>query len=74
MRKQSIDTLTELVVGEEQLDLAGLHPDLGRVTLRNLLATWVVHDLGHISQILSAMAGEYQDAVGPWRAYLKFLD
>jgi hypothetical protein len=74
LRKQSLHTLADLGIGEPQLDLSGLHPDFGRVTLRNLLATWVVHDLGHIAQILKTMAGEYRDAVGPWRAYLKFLD
>ena len=74
LRQQTIHTLADLGIGEQQLDLPGLHPDLGPVTLRNLLATWAVHDLGHIAQILKAMAGEYQDAVGPWRAYLKFLD
>ena len=74
LRRRSLDTLADLGIGEQQLDLPGLHPDLGPVTLRNLLATWVVHDLGHIAQILKAMAGEYGDAVGPWRAYLKFLN
>lgn len=74
LRRKSIDTLAGLDIGEQALDLPGLHPELGPVTLRNLLATWVVHDLGHISQILKAMAGEYRDAVGPWRTYLTFLD
>jgi len=74
LRRQSLHTLGKLGIGEQELDLTGLHPDLGPVTLSNLLATWVVHDLGHIAQILKAMAGEYRDAVGPWRAYLTFLD
>jgi hypothetical protein len=74
LRRQSLDALRELGVGEAQLDLRGMHPELGPVTLRNLLATWVVHDLGHIAQVVKTMAGEYRDAVGPWRAFLSILD
>lgn len=56
-----------------ELALEGLHPDLGRVTLRQLLATWVAHDLGHVGQIVRVMAKRYAEAVGPWRAYLPVL-
>jgi hypothetical protein len=73
LRSQSLQTLTSLQITEEQLDLPGTHPELGPVTLRNLLATWVVHDLGHIQQIVKTMSNEYREAVGPWRAYLSIL-
>ena len=73
-RGECLQALRGAVVEERQLQLPGLHPDLGPVTLGNLLATWVVHDLGHIAQIVKAMASEYRDAVGPWRAYLSILD
>jgi hypothetical protein len=73
LRRQSLQTLEDLGVGAEQLNLAGMHPEFGRVTLGNLLATWVVHDLGHINQIVKTMAHEYREAVGPWRAYLSIL-
>ena len=56
-----------------QLGLEGEHPELGRVTLRQLLATWVAHDLGHVGQIVRTMARQYTDEVGPWKAYLKVL-
>lgn len=49
------------------------HPELGPVTLRQLLATWVVHDLGHLHQVAKAMAFQYRDEVGPWREYLTIL-
>lgn len=74
MRRQGLKTLSELGVSEEQLALPGLHPELGPVTLGNLLANWAVHDLAHIAQIVRAMAGEYRDAVGPWRSYTSILD
>jgi hypothetical protein len=74
LRRESLQTLSDLGVGEEQLGLPGLHPELGRVTLGNLLATWVIHDFGHIAQIVKTMAGEYREAVGPWRAYLSILE
>jgi hypothetical protein len=69
----SLQLLGALNLGELELDLPGLHPDLGPVTLSNLLATWVVHDLGHISQIVKAMSSTYIESVGPWRAYLSIL-
>lgn len=59
---------------DAQLSLEGEHPALGRVTLRQLIATWVAHDLGHIAQTARVMAKQYQDAVGPWREYLPVLD
>jgi hypothetical protein len=73
LRTQSLQTLTAFNLTEAQLDLPGTHPDLGPVTLRNLLATWVVHDLGHIQQIVKTMSNEYREAVGPWQTYLSIL-
>jgi hypothetical protein len=55
------------------LDLTGIHPTLGRVTLRELLATWVAHDLGHVAQVARVMAKQYRDAVGPWAEFLPVL-
>jgi hypothetical protein len=74
LRRQSLEALRELDIGEAQLDLRGMHPELGPVTLRNLLATWVVHDLGHIAQVVKTMANGYREAVGPWRTYLTIVD
>jgi hypothetical protein len=74
LRGNSVLALRGLGIGEQQLDLRGLHPELGPVTLRNLIATWAVHDLGHISQVQAAMASEYKDAVGPWKQYLTILE
>jgi hypothetical protein len=74
VRRESLQALADLNLGERELDLPGLHPDLGAVTLSNLLATWVMHDLGHISQIVKAMSNAYGEAVGPWRAYLSILN
>jgi hypothetical protein len=55
------------------LDRRGRHPELGVVTLRQLLATWVAHDLDHIAQISRVLARQYSDEVGPWRAYLRII-
>ena len=74
LRGESLDTLRALRIGDAELALPGRHPDLGAVTLGNLLATWAVHDLGHIAQIVKTMAGEYREAVGSWRAYTSILD
>ena len=56
-----------------ELDLPGEHPSLGRVTLRQLLAAWVVHDLGHVAQVARVMAKQYRDEVGPWVPFLPVL-
>ena len=51
----------------------GQHPELGPVTLGQLLATWVAHDLNHLGQIARVMGRQYTGAVGPWLAYLPML-
>jgi hypothetical protein len=56
------------------MSLEGEHPSLGTVTLRNLLATWVAHDLSHLGQIARVMAKQYREEVGPWREYLPIMD
>ena len=63
----------DALVTQADLDRRGLHPALGEVTLRELLATWAVHDLDHVAQIYAGMAGSYDAAVGPWKAYLGIL-
>ena len=73
LRHQNLTTLKELNLKVEDLDKKGIHPDLGEVSLRMLLATWTAHDLGHIGQIARAMAHQYKDEVGPWKAYLRIL-
>jgi hypothetical protein len=73
IRSKSLQTLASFNITEAKLDLPGTHPDFGPVTLRNLLATWVVHDLNHVQQIVKTMANEYREAVGPWQAYLGIL-
>jgi uncharacterized damage-inducible protein DinB len=73
LREENLRTLEDMRLTPEQMDLTGTHPELGQVTLRQLLATWTVHDLGHIAQIVRVMAKGYTDQVGPWGAYLPVL-
>ncbi|MEL7145940.1 MAG: DinB family protein [Bacteroidota bacterium] len=73
LRVANIEALQSLDLGDDQLDLTGLHPDFQSVTIRQLLATWTIHDMGHISQISRVMASQYKEAVGPWYKYLKIL-
>ena len=74
LRNVNLETLVRWQLTPEQLSLKGMHPELGEVTLEQLLATWVVHDLNHVSQIARKIAVKYADEVGPWRAYLSILD
>jgi uncharacterized damage-inducible protein DinB len=73
LRNANLTALMALNPTERQLDMEGTHPALGRVTARNLLATWVVHDIHHRAQICKAMAWQYKDEVGPWRGYINTL-
>lgn len=73
LRSANLATLEGFRLTPAELALEGLHPELGRVTLRQLLATWIAHDLGHVGQIVRVMAKQYGDAVGPWRRYLPVL-
>ncbi len=74
LRAASLSTLEGFHLTDTTLALEGEHPEFGRVTMRQLLATWVAHDLGHIAQISRVMAKQYRDAVGPWRQYLPIMD
>jgi uncharacterized damage-inducible protein DinB len=73
VRAKNLATLSELPITPETLARRGTHPALGTVTLSQLLATWVVHDLNHIGQIVEVMSRQYAEAVGPWSAYLGIL-
>ena len=74
LRAESLATLAAWRLTDAELALSGEHPEFGTVTLQQLLATWVVHDLGHLAQIARVMAKQYRDAIGPWRAYLPIVD
>lgn len=73
LREANLLKLQQLHIDEEDLSKTGIHPELGKVSLRQLLATWTVHDLGHIAQISRVMAKQYKAEVGPWIAYLSIL-
>ena len=73
LRRGSLSDLRELRLTPQDLRRTGIHPEFGAVTLDQLLATWVAHDLGHIGQVVRVMAKQYKAAVGPWTAYLPIL-
>ncbi len=72
-RGANIAALRDMDLSPEKLSRRGAHPELGSVTLENLLATWTVHDLNHIAQIAKAMAFQYGHLVGPWLEYISIL-
>ncbi len=73
LRAANLQDLASLQLSDADLDRRGRHPDLGPVTLRQLLATWVAHDLDHLMQISRVLGNVYADEVGPWRAYLRII-
>ena len=73
-RGESLARLDELALRSEDAARPGLHPALGPVTLGQLVATWVVHDLAHLAQITRVLAKARADEIGPWRAYFRVLE
>ncbi len=73
LRKANIVLLRQHYADDSVLELRGMHPALGEVSMRNLLSTWVVHDLGHLAQIARVIASQYESEVGPWKEYLPVL-
>ena len=74
LRQQNLKQLTELHLTPQDFDRKGTHPELGPVTLGELISSWVVHDLTHLNQIHRVTAKQYSGAVGPWRQYLSILN
>lgn len=72
-RSENLKELKSLQINNSKLKEKGIHPELGEVNLKELLSTWVVHDLGHISQISRVMAKQYKNEVGVWKEYLGIL-
>lgn len=73
LRAANLELLRSWRLTAAELELTALHPSLGRVTLQELLASWVVHDLGHLAQVARVMAKQYRDVVGPWVPFMPVL-
>jgi hypothetical protein len=73
LRRENLEILRAMDLGADKLELIGRHPEFGPVSLRALLASWVVHDLDHLAQIARALAYQYKEAAGPWRSYMAIL-
>ena len=74
LRKESLDILNGISFTDQMFERTGIHPKFGNVTLRQLLSTWVVHDLTHIHQLSRVMAKQYEKEVGPWHEFLGVLN
>ena len=74
LRRQNLKQLTELHLTPQDFDRKGTHPELGSVTLGELISSWVVHDLTHLNQIHRVMAKQYSETVGPWKQYMSILN
>ena len=73
VRELNLEKLVRLKLTEDDFNKTGTHPKFGAVTLSQLIAAWVVHDLDHISQISRVMAKQYKEQCGPWIEYMKIL-
>lgn len=73
-RGDNLEALRSLHLTSEDFQKTGIHPELGKVTLQELLSSWVVHDLGHLVQVSRVMAKQYKENCGPWPHYLTVLN
>jgi DinB family protein len=73
LRAENVTRLIAFGLTDQDLARRGRHPEFGVVTMGQHLATWVAHDLSHVGQVVRVMARQYEEAVGPWRAYLSIL-
>jgi DinB superfamily len=74
LRAANLEEIDRLALTSDRLNLEGRHPELGRVTMEQLLATWVTHDLAHVAQIARVLTRHYGEFIGPWRAYFSLLE
>ena len=74
IRRENMNWIKSLNLTEDDLGRRGMHPVLGEVTLRNLLATWVAHDLTHLAQVTRVMAKQYKEEMGPWPQFFRILE
>ncbi len=72
-RKSNLEEFKSLGITESDLKKTGFHPELRKITLRNMLSSWVIHDLGHIAQIVRTMAKQYSSEIGPWDEYMGII-
>jgi len=73
LRRRNLATLVAMNLTDADFERKGLHPELGEITLGQLIAIWVVHDLDHIAQIVRTMGKQYGETTGPWSSYLSIL-
>jgi uncharacterized damage-inducible protein DinB len=74
LRRESLIKLKSLHLSEQMLNMKGIHPEFGEVSLKQLLSTWVVHDLAHLCQISRVMAKQYGEEIGPWVKYFSIFN
>jgi hypothetical protein len=74
LRNENIDVLNKFNLSDNDFNKKGIHPEFGKVTLKQLLSTWAVHDLSHIRQISRVMAKQYKNEIGPWEKYLPVMN
>jgi hypothetical protein len=73
-RDDSLAGFAALTLTAEDLARRGAHPQMGEVTLGQVVATWVAHDLTHLAQAGEVLARRHRDDVGPYRPFLPALD
>ena len=73
LRRANLDKLDSFNLSAPHLTLTGQHPELGTVTLSQLLACWATHDMAHISQLSRLLTRSFGRHVGPWRQYFSLL-
>jgi uncharacterized damage-inducible protein DinB len=74
LREDGLRDILSLDLQESDFLKTANHSLLGEVSLKQLVSTWVAHDLTHISQITRIIAKQYKDELGPFIEFMKRLD
>ena len=73
LRRQNVERLLSFKLRPESLERTGEHPELGTVTLEQLLACWATHDCAHLAQISRILTRYFGASIGPWAQYFSLL-
>lgn len=73
LRNNNIKELKSWNLSEEELNMTGIHPEQGEVSLKQLISTWAIHDYGHLNQISRVIVKHHTEDVGPFKNFYTLL-
>ena len=72
-RTENLKIVKSWNLTKEDLEKTGVHPHLGPVTLKQLIAAWTIHDMSHLHQVSRVVVKYYKNDAGPFAQYIRIL-